>query len=82
MFFPLWNEIQNAIKYGEAHNKLSQIDYRLSLMSYNMPVILSIFSDYNVITSNTPLIPQSVYEKESEKLNRLWVERNTEKLKL
>jgi len=75
MFFPLWNSVENAISYGSGSAKLSSIDQQLNKGSYDLPNILALFADYNVVTSNTPLIPQSVYESEKEKLSELWAER-------
>ena len=79
MFFPLWNLIENAISYGLANRKLTAIDQQLSNINYDTPSILSIFAEYNVVTSNTPLIPQRIYENEQEKLNELWCERSANK---
>ncbi len=80
-FFPLWSSIGNAISFSSASNKLQSIDQRLNNIGYEQSSILSIFAEYNVVTSNTPLIPQKVYESEQGKLNELWGERvGSEKL--
>jgi len=76
-FFPLWSSIEDAISFSSASNKLKSIDQRLCNMGYEQSSILSIFAEYNVVTSNTPLIPQKVYEAEKSKLNKLWAERTT-----
>lgn len=74
-FFPLWSSIENAVSFSSASNKLKSIDQRLNNIGYEQSSILSIFAEYNVVTSNTPLIPQKVYESEQHKLNDLWTER-------
>ena len=80
-FFPLWNSVGDAVNFSSASNKLQSIDQRLSNIGYEQSSILSIFAEYNVVTSNTPLIPQKVYESEQSKLNELWDERiGSEKL--
>ena len=75
MFFPLWSSIDNAIKYSSAARKLAGIDQRIGNIGYEPAGILSIFSEYNIVTSGTPLIPQKVYDREQMKLNSLWNER-------
>ncbi|GGI91932.1 hypothetical protein [Shewanella gelidii] len=75
MFFPLWNGIDKAISFGHATSKLTSIDQQLGAAKLATPNLLSLFAEYNVITSNTPLIPQKVFESEQEKLNTLWAER-------
>jgi hypothetical protein len=75
MFFPLWNGIDSSIHFGSATSKLTSIDQRLSSSKHRFPELLVLFSEYNVVTSNTPLIPQKVFEQEKDKLNTLWAER-------
>ncbi|HAS3594603.1 TPA: hypothetical protein I6189_003445 [Vibrio cholerae] len=75
MFFPLWNGIDKAISFGNATSKLTSIDQQLGASKLAIPNLLSLFAEYNVVTSNTPLIPQKVFESEQEKLNTLWAER-------
>jgi len=75
MFFPLWNGIDNVISFGKATSKLTSIDQQLRTLKCEFPDLLSLFSEYNIVTSNTPLIPQKVFEEEQEKLNSLWAER-------
>jgi len=75
MFFPLWNGIDKAISFGHATSKLTSIDQQLGTAKFAIPNLLSLFAEYNVVTSNTPLIPQKVFETEQEKLNTLWAER-------
>ncbi|ABV86559.1 hypothetical protein [Shewanella pealeana] len=75
MFFPLWNGIDKAISFGNATSKLTSIDQQLGTSKLAFPNLLSLFAEYNVVTSNTPLIPQKVFESEQEKLNTLWAER-------
>lgn len=75
MFFPLWNGIDKAISFGNATSKLTSIDQQLGTSKLVIPNLLSLFAEYNVVTSNTPLIPQKVFESEQEKLNTLWAER-------
>lgn len=80
-FFPLWSSIGNAMSFSSASTKLQSIDQRLNNTGYEQSSILSIFAEYNVVTSNTPLIPQKVYESEQSKLNELWEERtNSEEI--
>jgi len=74
-FFPLWSSVGDAVSFSSASNKLESIDQRLSNIGYEQSSILFIFAEYNVVTSNTPLIPQKVYESEQSKLNELWDER-------
>ncbi|KJF93243.1 hypothetical protein [Photobacterium angustum] len=75
MSFPLWNYIDEAISFGCATSKLTSIDQRLGTSKLSVPNLLSLFSEYNVVTSNTPLIPQKVFESEQGQLNKLWDER-------
>jgi hypothetical protein len=75
MFFPLWNGIDSSINFGSAASKLTRIDQRLSSSKLGFPELLALFAEYNVVTSNTPLIPQKVFEQEQDKLNTLWPER-------
>jgi hypothetical protein len=75
MFFPLWNGIDSSINFGIATSKLTSIDQRLSSSRNGFPELLVLFAEYNVVTSNTPLIPQKVFEQEKDKLNTLWAER-------
>ncbi|MBL0434830.1 hypothetical protein JD501_20575 [Aeromonas hydrophila] len=75
MFFPLWNGIDKAISFGSAASKLTSIDQQLGTSKLATPNLLSLFAEYNVVTSNTPLIPQKVFDSEQEKLNTLWGER-------
>jgi hypothetical protein len=75
MFSPLWSSISNALSFSSASNKMMSIDQRLRNIGYEQSSILFIFTEYNVVTSNTPLIPQKVYESEQSKLNELWDER-------
>jgi hypothetical protein len=74
-FVPLWSAIESAVSFSSAANKLKSIDQRLSNINYEQSSILSIFAEYNVVTSNTPLISQKIYESEQDKLNDLWEER-------
>jgi len=74
-FVPLWSSIDSALSFSSASSKLKNIDQRLNNMDYEQSSILSIFAEYNVITSKTPLIPQKIYESEQAKLNSLWNER-------
>lgn len=75
MFFPLWNGIDDAISFASATSKLTSIDQQLENSRLTIPNLLALFAEYNVVTSNTPLIPQKVFESEQEKLNTLWCER-------
>ncbi|PTP90347.1 hypothetical protein [Vibrio splendidus] len=75
MFFPLWTGIDKAISFGNATSKLTSIDQQLGAYKLATPNLLSLFAEYNVVTSNTPLIPQEVFDSEREKLNALWDER-------
>lgn len=75
-FFPLWEQIGKAISFSSAASRLSLIDHRMEAGINGEASLLAIFADYNVVTSNTPLIPQKVYEKEQDKLNQLWAERS------
>jgi hypothetical protein len=75
-FFPLWEQIGKAISFSSAASRLSLIDHRMEAGIDGEASLLAIFADYNVVTSNTPLIPQNVYEKEQDKLNQLWDERS------
>ena len=75
MFFPLWNGIDSSISFGNATSKLTSIDQRLSTSRRGFPELLALFTEYNVVTSNTPLIPQKVFEEEQDKLNTLWADR-------
>lgn len=75
MLVPLWIEIAKALSFGSAASRLALIDHRLDVSSQNQASILAIFADYNVVTSNTPLIPQKIYENERDRLNELWTER-------
>jgi hypothetical protein len=72
---PLWTEIGKALSFGAGASKLALIDHRLDVSGQNQASLLAIFADYNVVTSNTPLIPQKIYENERDRLNALWAER-------
>lgn len=75
MLVPLWAELDKALSFWSAASRLALIDHRLDVSGQNQVSILSIFADYNVVTSNTPLIPQKVYDEERDRLNELWAER-------
>ncbi len=75
VFFPLWNEISKSISYGVASSRLALIDHKIENTTLETPLLMSLFADYNVVTSSTELIPQKVYDNEEKKLNDLWAER-------
>lgn len=79
MLVPLWTEIGKSLSFGFASAKLTLIDHRLDSASQDSASMLAVFSDYNVVTSNAPLIPQKTYEKERDRLNALWSERREKK---
>lgn len=71
------------LAFSSAKSQAEAVDRRLThrphrysaLNPKTLAPILSIFSDYVVARASAPLIPRSVYEKNRDRLNRLWSHR-------
>ncbi len=67
-----------AQSFTSAARAIDDVENRLSVAVSSESLekdLLIILGDYNAIVQNTPIIPTSIYEKNKEKLNRLWLER-------
>lgn len=69
---PLKDLLNDAIKFNNSSSDLRRLDERLSTDSCSSDEVLLVFSDYAVITSNTPLISDSIYKKNQKQLNNSW----------
>lgn len=75
---PLWNEIEKILGWYSAANKLKEVDLRIEKLDVSdESELLSIYADYNVVTAQAALIPQSVYDAEKKLLNSLWAQRKS-----
>ena len=72
---PLKDLLNDSIKFNNSSNALRRLDERLSTVSFSSNEVLLVFSDYAVITSNTPLISDSIYKKNQKQLNESWKKR-------
>ena len=73
------NLFTTATAFMNTANSIDNIEARLDKMSSNEEStqdVLVIVSDYNALVENAPTIPSDLYEKNKDKLNALWQERN------
>lgn len=70
--FPLWQNIKDSLNFNSAMTKLKEIDNALEGEPKSTPELLMLFSEYSVITSSTPLIPDEVYVKNKGKIQENW----------
>lgn len=78
MSFIAINIFGKAIAFFEAYREMSSIDDRLAAIisaGSSEPDVICAFGDYNAAVQEAPLIPTIIYEKNKERLNRLWKER-------
>jgi hypothetical protein len=69
---PVWQSIKGALKFNIATNKLKDIDSELEAKPQSISELLLLFSEYGVITSATPLIPDELYLKHQAKIQENW----------
>jgi len=70
--FPVWQSIKDSLKFDSAKDKLKAIDSELEAESKSISELLMLFSEYSVITSSTPLIPDELYVKHKDKIQENW----------
>jgi hypothetical protein len=84
-FAPALAQVSEILAWRAAQAKIEAVDRRLerlaplsesALRGQSLDSIFAIFADYTVATCATPPIPQRIYRKHRDSLNRLWSERS------
>lgn len=67
------DEVGTALSWRDAADAASCVSAQIEKLDPERePLLLTLFSDYSVATATAAPIPQHVYEREKDRLNRLW----------
>jgi hypothetical protein len=71
------NVFTSALSYTSAARAVDDIEHRLNKAEAIDKDMFLILGDYNAIVQDAPIIPTSIYMKNCDKLNQLWLERQS-----
>jgi len=71
------NIFTTAMSFTSAASFVDNIETRLDSMAAHNEFddVLIIVSDYNALVGSTPIIPSNLYDRNKDRLNKLWAER-------